>query len=156
VLIGASVRNEPSLKSRNLFRRTPGMPSRLSEYRPGQLRVKAKPRRTRRSAALTQSFNPGRISHYPGMGMEKQKTKARPSRFHCHGPHHQIQKARCEGRTHTPKGRISTIRTLESVVDIRLSSSLIARFLQPQAALSDGRGPPGGRVFCSRHHWVSQ
>jgi len=51
------------------------MPSRLSEYRPGQLRVKAKPRRTRRSAALTQSFNPGRISHYPGMSMEKQKQK---------------------------------------------------------------------------------
>jgi hypothetical protein len=49
------------------------MPSRLSEYRPGQLRVKAKPHRTRRSAALTQSFNPGRISHYPGMSMEKQK-----------------------------------------------------------------------------------
>jgi hypothetical protein len=49
------------------------MPSRLGEYRPGQLRVKAKPRRTRRSAALTRSFNPGRISHYPGMSMEKQK-----------------------------------------------------------------------------------
>ena len=81
MLIGASVRNEPSLKSRNLFRRTPGMPSRLSEYRPGQLRVKAKPRRTRRSAALTQSFNPGRISHYPGMGMEKQKPKQGPPDF---------------------------------------------------------------------------
>jgi hypothetical protein len=24
---------------------------------------------------LTQSFNPGRISHYPGMSMEKQKQK---------------------------------------------------------------------------------
>jgi len=155
VLIGASVRNEPSLKSRNLFRRTPGMPSRLSEYRPGQLRVKAKPRRTRRSAALTQSFNPGRISHYPGMSMEKQKQKQGPP-FHCRGPHHQIQKADGEGCARTPKRRISTIRTLESVVDIRLSSSLIARFLQPQAALSDGRGPPGGRVFCSRHHRVLQ
>ena len=57
------------------------MPSRLSEYRPGQLRVKAKPRRTRRSAALTQSFNPGRISHYPSMGMEKQKPKQSPRDF---------------------------------------------------------------------------
>jgi len=57
------------------------MPSRLSEYRPGQLRVKAKPRRTRRSAALTQSFNPGRVSHYPGMGMEKQKPKQRSPDF---------------------------------------------------------------------------
>ena len=57
------------------------MPSRLSEYRPGQLRIKAKPRRTRRSAALTQSFNPGRISHYPGMGMEKQKPKQGPPDF---------------------------------------------------------------------------
>ena len=57
------------------------MSSRLSEYRPGQLRVKAKPRRTRRSAALTQSFNPGRISHYPGMSMEKQKPKRSPSAF---------------------------------------------------------------------------
>jgi hypothetical protein len=53
------------------------MPSRLSEYRPGQLRVKAKPRRTRRYAALTQSFNPGRISHHPGMSMEKQKNKSK-------------------------------------------------------------------------------
>lgn len=51
------------------------MPSRLSEYRPGQLRVKAKPRRTRRYAALTRSFNPGRIASYPGMSMEKQKPK---------------------------------------------------------------------------------
>jgi len=55
------------------------MPSRLGEYRPGQLRVKAKPRRTRRCAALTRSFNPGRISNYPGMSMERQKQKPKPS-----------------------------------------------------------------------------
>jgi len=54
------------------------MPSRLSEYRPGQLRVKAKPCRTRRYAALTRSFNPGRIFSYPGMSMEKQKQKQKP------------------------------------------------------------------------------
>ena len=88
------------------------MPSRLSEYRPDQLRVKAKPRRTRRFAALTRSFNPGRISHYPGMSMEKQKAKTRPSRFHCRGPHRQIQKPSGEGRARTPKPRITTIRSL--------------------------------------------
>ena len=55
------------------------MPSRLSEYRPGQLRVKAKPRSTRRYAALTRSFNPGRIFSYPGMSIEKQKQKQKPS-----------------------------------------------------------------------------
>jgi hypothetical protein len=51
------------------------MSPRRSEYRPGQLRVKAKPRRTRRYAALTRSFNPGRVSHYPGMSMEEQKQR---------------------------------------------------------------------------------
>jgi hypothetical protein len=55
------------------------MPSRLSEHRPGQFRVKAKPHRTRRCAALTRSFNPGRISHYPGMGIKKQEQKQKPS-----------------------------------------------------------------------------
>jgi len=81
VRIGASVRNEPSLNSRNLFRRISRNATRLSEYRPDQLRVKAKPRRTRRFAALTRTFNSGRIFHYPGMSMKKQKRKQSSSVF---------------------------------------------------------------------------
>ena len=80
-LIGASLHNRLSINSRRCCEKLPRMPSRLSEYRPGQLRVKAKPHRTRRYAALTRSFNPGRIFHYPGMSIRnksKSKNQALP------------------------------------------------------------------------------
>lgn len=33
---------------------------------------------------------------------------------------------------------------------------IVILFLQPQAALSEGRRPLGGWLFCSRLYWVMQ
>jgi hypothetical protein len=65
-------------------------------------------------------------------------------------------KAKTRAKRRITANKDESQRWDRSVMDIRVCSSLIVLLLQPQAALSEGRRPLGGRLFCSRLHWELQ